>query len=561
MPEYRDIGYIGNRASQPVLVNDNQITQVYLATHEGVDKYLPLMQRSFISFSWGGKNIEDFGFLVTTDGSFLQKKIYGNFTDNITESNILDGQIYWNTHYDSNDINFSLSTDGITEAQFNEFKHYFQPGIIKELVLAENPNRAINVRLSETPELHMIPFEKKIIKKIVGQEYETSTTLYKGSIFLSFIADEPFWYSKVNVLDYKNSAGKYEQGKWINTNGEKVDILQDQDALKIIMEDNIPILDMILNTSEEGTVTSFSDLISFGTKEFIGSSNIKTSESSKIGYAIVGKGHVYPAILNYSEGIEISPPSIISTDDSATDSVSSAAYVYYPGTAPCKPVLYFTITPTINETSGYITIPYNSFGTNSKEYNTIVFQSQQKKKLKFTLPNFYMSYNQVIQIFNNIKENMTWEQIKTLIRDNIKHWIVRNYAIRIVSFISIIQDYQDITWLNKTAIKNRCIEEMIKFLIPTEEVKLSADYIIDCNAGQATAFISCIKEYGGNKQIIEENVGDMICSEYLTLEDMNVLANDGMLKTWTLSHPEYCYRIYSDIELKNFNVSYKYLYL
>ena len=546
MPEYRD---------------DNQITQVYLATHGGADKYLPLMQRSFISFSWGGKNIEDFGFLVTIDGSFLQKKIYGNFTDNITESNILDGQIYWNTHYDSNDISFFLSTDGITETQLNEFKHYFQPGVIKELVLAENPNRAINVRLSETPELHMIPFEKKIIKKIVGQEYETSTTLYKGSISLSFIADEPFWHSKVNVLDYKNSVGKYEQGKWINANGEKVDILQDQDALKIIMEDNIPILDMILNTSEEGTVTSFGDLISFGTKEFIGSSNIKTSESSEIGYATVGKGHVYPVTLNYSEGIEISPPSTISTDDSAIDSVYSAAYVYYSGTAPCKPVLYFTITPTINETSGYITMPYNSFNTNNKEYNTIVFQSQQKKKLKFTLPNFYMSYNQVIQIFNNIKENMTWEQIKTLIRDNVKHWIVRNYAIQIVSFISIMQDYQNITWLNKTAIKNRCIEEMIKFLIPTEEIKLSADYIIDCNAGQATAFISCIKEYGGPEQIIEENVGDMICSEYLTLEDMNILTDDGKLKKWTTTNPEYSYRIYSDIGLKNFNISYKYLYL
>ena len=35
--------------------NNKPRTQVYLATHEGADKRLPLRHRSFISFSYGGK--------------------------------------------------------------------------------------------------------------------------------------------------------------------------------------------------------------------------------------------------------------------------------------------------------------------------------------------------------------------------------------------------------------------------------------------------------------------------------------------------------------------------
>ena len=37
------------------------MTQVYDATHRGDGKRLPYMNRSFISFSFGGKYIEDFG--------------------------------------------------------------------------------------------------------------------------------------------------------------------------------------------------------------------------------------------------------------------------------------------------------------------------------------------------------------------------------------------------------------------------------------------------------------------------------------------------------------------
>jgi len=54
-------------------------TQVYLATHDGADKRLPLMNRSFISFSYGGKWIEDMPFVSVVENNFMTGDVYGKF--------------------------------------------------------------------------------------------------------------------------------------------------------------------------------------------------------------------------------------------------------------------------------------------------------------------------------------------------------------------------------------------------------------------------------------------------------------------------------------------------
>jgi len=46
----------------------------------------------------------------------------------------------------------------------------------------------------------MLPFEKKIDVQIGGSTYSTSTTEYKGSISLTLVGDDPFWYAKASVF-------------------------------------------------------------------------------------------------------------------------------------------------------------------------------------------------------------------------------------------------------------------------------------------------------------------------------------------------------------------------
>ena len=78
MPEYRDYGAVGNATAPLVEVDTTRRTQVYQATHDG-DQRLPFMYRSFISFSFDGKFIEDFNLLAIIENNALQRKLYAEF--------------------------------------------------------------------------------------------------------------------------------------------------------------------------------------------------------------------------------------------------------------------------------------------------------------------------------------------------------------------------------------------------------------------------------------------------------------------------------------------------
>jgi len=99
-----------------------------------------------------------------------------------------------------------------------------KPGPAKQFIFAENPNRAIDVRVAETPSYaDIIPYEDRQ-KVLVGNTYYNySTTYYRGFVEVSFEADEPHWYSLNNVIEGN----------------------VDEDKIKIAMEDNVPLDSMI----------------------------------------------------------------------------------------------------------------------------------------------------------------------------------------------------------------------------------------------------------------------------------------------------------------------------
>lgn len=197
--------------------------QVQTATRDGQGNPLSILNRQFISFSYGGKNIEDFDLLVIFNGDRLSKEIYAPFNDTTTEQAELDGQMFWRSNFKAGQINFSLATDGMTSKQLEDFKKWFEPGIEKELILSEYHNRGILARVSAPPQMSLLPFEEEVEVKIGNIVEKTKTSLYKGEISLSFVMDEPYWYAKESVL----------QG----------DITSE--VLKLVFEDNIPHKEML----------------------------------------------------------------------------------------------------------------------------------------------------------------------------------------------------------------------------------------------------------------------------------------------------------------------------
>ena len=61
-------------------------------------------------------------------------------------------------------------------------------------------------------------------------------------------------------------------------------------------------------------------------------------------------------------------------------SYNNNAFFFYSGTAPAPIEISFTITPIINDSTKYITTPC-SFISNTKKYNTITIESEDKQEL------------------------------------------------------------------------------------------------------------------------------------------------------------------------------------
>lgn len=654
MADYkRDYGKIngGGGNSSPTF-SPTRKTQTFQATHKGTD-YLPFMNRSFISFSFGGKNIEDYGLIATFNDSRMNRQGYASFEDLITNYNVLDGQLYWGTHFKGNQLSFTLSTDGITQNQLDDFKLWFTPGKNRELILAEHPNRAIIARVGEPPKLELLPFEEPTSILIGGYEYKTSTTLYKGDIELSFVMDSPFWYSKINIFGYGDNKGVYHD-VWTNANGKQVQILDDPDALKVALEDGIPISSMLAvslllgdNTfanmddeqngiiaMEKADITLSRDntdhsvtlnVVLSDTQVEEGSVTLYNTESNVISdpfkwraiaftqntsYAISKTDNantIYTKLYNYSteqattepytilkqnvkdvnwrsriaqlnnqtneyvSGAKIAGPIMNQTTGIAKLQEGDISYFYYAGTAPSFPILKFKMQ--INMSSYYINSPQNSY-TSSVPYNTLTIESTTKQEFKFTTPNIYTSYNQVISIFNETVRDSSWESVREKIRTNVNHSLVRQWAMRVI-------DSQDTdgSGIVKTGSAELKIRMSYMFKKKTDPFDLlTATFTFNSQTGEAVGEIQCrkpsstrpsaISNWGTEGTIVTltENVGDMVRSNFLIIRDRNYPDENGFIRAREKGHEEtykYCHILYHNVAdgLENVFIQYQNMYL
>lgn len=195
--------------------------QVQSATKNGEGQPLSILQRQFISFSYGGKNIEDFDLLAVFPNDRLEKLAYAEFEDTTSKPTELDGQMFWRSVFNSGEITFSLATDGISASKLEAFKEWFCPGIERELILSEYHNRAILARIASAPQFSLLPFKSSEEVQIGAQKYEAITTLYKGDITITFTMDDPYWYSKKDIITSTQ-----------------------QEDLKIVLEDGVPHISM-----------------------------------------------------------------------------------------------------------------------------------------------------------------------------------------------------------------------------------------------------------------------------------------------------------------------------
>lgn len=483
--------------------------QVQTATRDGQGNPLSILNRQFISFSYGGKDIEDFNLLVVFDNDRLSKKIYAPFNDTTTEQAELDGQMFWRSNFKAGQLNFSLATDGMTSKELEEFKQWFKPGIEKELILSEHHNRAILARISNSPQINLLPFEHEQMVMINGEAKKMKTSLYKGDISLSFVMDDPYWYAK----------------------GSNVTSTTDL-ALKLIYEDGIPYFK------------------SFKTNCLIGNNNYIDYTPERVGEnneKIPSKVEVYQ-----NEGINLSN--------------ENDAYLYYCGTAPSKPKINFKINYQIDKTSGEALFSSKTEGI-KEAYLRISTKDGKNTDLIFSLPSLFSSYNKALKIvIDYLEDNGTSIlDLRAKLRDEIYNYYTRSYVIALIDIAKNKKEHVSVEGLIKDTFKNYFIEEMKKFLVGIEEKDSENNTIynkkiksvIDCKAG-ITEINIIILHYDGiemKKLSVTENAGNMIKSEYLSIEDRTLPNSTGTIEKTD------CLYLTTNGILSDLKINYKYMYL
>lgn len=658
-----DYGMVNNVSVNNNTISTERKSQVFQATHDGEGRLLPSRYRSFISFSFGGKNIEDFNLIACCESDTMTRRAYAEFEDLTTEYDIMDGQYYHGTHYKPNTLSLKLVSDDLDQKQLDEFLYWFAGGKIRELILAEHPNRAIMARVAETPEIDVIPFEKTVKMSFSGQTYETSTTLYKGFITLDLVADMPFWYAKQNLF-------VQDQNGYASYNGQSIysDVNTLKEALKISYEDTIPISDMI-------AVTMY-----FGEDKFASITDENTPYTIIAGPLSISQPEVRPedwpentlgyfeyevdGEIQYWRGARVSNTEILGRIAGAAimDVSSAGNYIsagsndfrfFYGGTAPSPTILSFDIDfmpSIIVEENGqavssssspdefylndlpqfdYIDCFDNTYkNTSGKEYSTISIISQHQKNFDITIPNVMSSWNKAKKIIDEIipydendseiKEYSYQGDIADTLRDQVRHAAARAWAVAIINYLKLPEVDDSNTYITEegyiTVAGKAKMQELLPifFLHPTGEKSTEnnladkyndyrnnrawkcekAHFTFNAETGEATAIISYWKSSGIWNVVWEvlnknnyksgstipsptflahasysregraENVGDMIRSNWLIIEDHNRFQNDQVVN-WTSDHPENSHYLTHNANraLENLKLEYKNMYL
>ena len=424
---------------------------------EGKLTSLPLLNRQFISFSYGGKNIEDFDLLASFSSDRLVKEIYAPFKDITTSQAELDGQMFWRSNFEAGNLSFDLVTDGLTSAQLEDFKEWFQPGFEKELILSEYHNRGIMARVASVPQMSLLPFEKEV-KVTLGETriiterdkegvqiqkeeliyYPTKTSLYKGEIKLEFVMDDPYWYSLKDAVEDT-----------------------EEESLKIIYEDGVPHKRML-------QIPCF-----LSNKKYFNGSQIEQDK--------------------------------IELNDTQTD-----LYLYYCGTAPSKPIISFDTKLNFLEDN---ILAFNNDSTEA----IISFGAEESsyKELKFTLPSLFISYNNAIKITKDYINSGGKDIVKlrALLRDSLYNYYTRSFVIGIIDNLwnKDENSVEKISGNITSSFYNNFLVKMKDFYSSNDSLHCE----IDNKTGQVIIEVKVANTQGNS---IIENAGNMIKSNYLTID-------------------------------------------
>lgn len=413
--------------------------------------------QDYINFEFDGKYVSDFGLVVVSDGDRLNLAGSSDFEDEVQSINGVNGQYYWGTNFKSLKRDFTLATDGMTEAQLQAFKYHFRPGRYGKFIETHLPYRESYCRIAAVTNFSMVPFRKLTN---VAHKGTTHSNLYvneyKGEVKLTLEWDNPYTTSTVQYFtneEYGSSASKFAS------------------IYPTVFANNIPLetelAKAFLVTSESTLDLSILGKMILGAEK--GICDFHLGADKKLQCNFTG---------NTSTLVSEKEP------DQGAEPISGLKIFYNPSTAPTSAKITFTITPTINvddiedtTTPLYfmdIADKYNlsTFITDTNSspqpYNTIQMSAQKiaamgdkfveddgtdiEKEFLYSSPNVVSSIHKAIDIgwkyFNKEEETIAILMEEEL-RQEISHDKVLKWAIAVLAEIRKNTKYGDTADDNK----------------------------------------------------------------------------------------------------------------
>lgn len=187
----------------------------------------------FIGFTFNNRHSSEFHIYSVSDGSRYQDILVPNPIDYSEEIPGGIGQNYFGSDTDIREFSLSIAYDNLSELQLREMRKWLSPNTIGELIFDERPYKTYIAKISSSPSLSYICFDKNGKKERV----------YKGEGDISFICY--YSYAKtgknvtpgsfkeipvkvpvkinVNVSEYTEDPNDLNKWEWLTATCEKAE--------------------------------------------------------------------------------------------------------------------------------------------------------------------------------------------------------------------------------------------------------------------------------------------------------------------------------------------------
>lgn len=165
----------------------------------------------FIGFTFNNIHSSTLGITRVSGGDRYTEDLLPTFQDKVVDAPNTDGSYYFGSYYKQKVFNIQIAFDNLSEQQLRRLKQVFSDKEIHELWFDEAPYKAYNVKITGTPVLKYICFDKKINDGLI-------TRVYKGEGTLSFMAFYPFAHNRFKYSDEFDIAYA-NKNEWIGASG------------------------------------------------------------------------------------------------------------------------------------------------------------------------------------------------------------------------------------------------------------------------------------------------------------------------------------------------------